>query len=92
MTEQKGIYEIDELGACEKLLDELRSEQADCAVLAVKYTEAIRALTNISRMIEGRAYYSEESTQVHVDRVLFDLIQEEIAEVVNNDSPDPNLS
>jgi hypothetical protein len=77
MTEQKGIYEIDELGACEKLLDELRSEQADCAVLAVRYGEALRALGEITQIIDG----------LNADNIEYikDLIIRAVREVVQDD-------
>jgi hypothetical protein len=78
MTEKgTGIYEIDELGACEKLLDELRSEQADCAVLVVKYGEALRALGEITQIIDG---LTADNAQ-HIK----DLVIATIAEVVQDD-------
>ena len=84
-------YEID---AVEKITAELRREQADYAVLAERNNMAIAALANISRMIEGRNIvtgWDDGGRQAAIDAALFDLIQEEISEVVNDGKPDDDL-
>ena len=67
MTENKGLYTADlELNAVEKITAELRSEQADFAVLAERHIEAIKALGNIRKMIAGMPTTSDLEIMSHV--------------------------
>jgi hypothetical protein len=72
MTEHRGIYQI--IGDMQA---EWKNEQADFAVLAVKYTEALRALGEITQIIDG---LTADNAQ-HIK----DLVIATIAEVVQDD-------